>query len=127
MRKKLKRRALKKLLKEQGFTQLYSLEEYEKTFKGQPTKRIWFEHPECKYIEIGTGDGNEFSFFEDFSGYNVGEFRIDICDEFSVLIELLRDLFGWCKSTSETSMESGVKDKENYRLWMQAIADAKFA
>lgn len=125
MRKKLRRRELKKLLKEQGFTQIFSLEEYEKTFKEQPTKRIWFEHPECKYIEVGTGDGNEFSFFGELSGYNVGEFRIDICDEFSSLFELLRDLFGWCKADSERTMESGVNDKENYRLWMDAIADVK--
>lgn len=127
MRKKLRRRALKKLLNEQGFTQLSSLEEYEKTFKEEPTKRIWFEEPWSKYIMVGTGDGNEFQFDGPFSAYSVGVFRIDICDEFSSLVELLRDIFGWCKADSETTMESGVKDKENYRLWMQAIADAKVA
>lgn len=125
MRKKLRRRALKKLLKEQGFTRLSSLEEYEKTTKKEPTKRIWFEEPLSKYIMVGTGDGNEFQFDGEFSAYYVGVFRIDICDEFSSLFELLRDLFGWCKADSERTMESGVNDKENYRLWMDAIADVK--
>ena len=52
MRKKIKRSELKKLLKEQGFTQLYSLEEYEKVFQEDPAKRIWFEEPYCKRIGI---------------------------------------------------------------------------
>lgn len=127
MRKKLRRRELKKLLKEQGFEQVFSLEDYEKTFNEEPTKRIWFEEPWSKYIMVGTGDGNEFQFDGEFSAYSVGVFRIDVCDEFSSLVELLRDLFGWCKADSETTMESGVNDKENYSLWMQAIADAKVA
>lgn len=118
---------MKKLLKEQGFTQLYSLEEYEKVFKEDPAKRIWFEEPYSKYIMVGTGGGNEFQFDGSFSSYSVGIFRIDICDEFSSLVELLRDLFGWCKADSERTMKSGVKDKGNYRLWMQVIADVKVA
>lgn len=125
MRKKLRRRELKKLLKEQGFEQVFSLEDYEKTYHEEPTKRIWFEEPWSKCIMVGTGDGNEFQFDGEFSAYSVGVFRIDSCNEFSSLIELLRDLFGWCKADSERTMKSGVIDKEKYRLWMDAIADVK--
>lgn len=121
MRKKMKRRPLKRLLKEQGFEQVFSLEEYEKSFKEYPTKRIWFEHPLCKYIIMGTGNGNEYTLDGDFSGWNVGDFNIDIDDELSTCRRLLCDLFGNVKSTEE-HYSGWVTNHDEFNKWFDAIA-----
>lgn len=122
MRKKMKRRPLKQLLKEQGFEQVFSLEEYEKSFKENPTKRIWFEEPLCKYIVMGMGNGNEYTLDGDFSGWNVGDFNIDIDDELSTCRHFLFDLFGKVNAAEKWSCVSEVKDQEQFDKWFEAIA-----
>lgn len=54
----MRTRPLKKLLKEQGFTEVSSLEEYEKSQKEFPKKKVWYRDPICKYWCVNTANGN---------------------------------------------------------------------
>jgi hypothetical protein len=118
----MRTRPLKKLLKEQGFVQVPSLEEYEKTTKEFPKKKVWFHDPLCKYWCVNTANGNDFGFDGDFSGYTIGKFHVDLDGEKSAVRLFLCDLFGKVVDADEWSLVSEVKDREQFDKWYNAIA-----
>lgn len=118
----MRTRPLKKLLKEQGFEQLFSIQEYEKSARENPTKKVWFQDPLCKFWLINTANHNDFSFDGDFSGYTIGKFHVDIDGEKSALRLFLSELFGTVKDATEWSCVSEVKDHEQFDKWYKAIA-----
>lgn len=109
-------------MKEQGFEEVFSLEEYEKSTKENPTKKVWFLHPLCGYWCINTANNNDFGFNGDFSGYTIGKFHVDIDGEKSALRLFLSDLFGTVKDADEWNCVSEVKDREQFEKWYKAIA-----
>lgn len=118
----MRTKQLKKLLKEQGFEQVFSLDEYEKSFKESPTRKVWFQHPLCKYWCINTANSNYYGFHEEFSGYTIGKFHVDIDDEKSTLKLFLTELFGTVKDVSEQSLFFKVRDREQFDKWWKTIA-----
>ena len=48
---------LKRLLNEQGFTQLSSLVEFQATIKEFPRKKVWYHDPICKYCCLNSANG----------------------------------------------------------------------
>lgn len=117
----MRTRLFKKLLKEQGFTEVSSLEEYEISQKEFPKKKIWFYDPIGKYWCVNTSNGNDFGFDGDFSGYTIGKFHVDMDSERSALQLFLCDLFGSVVDTDEWNLVSEVEDREQFERWFKAI------
>lgn len=117
----MRTRLLKKLLKEQGFTEVSSLEEYEKSQKEFPKRKVWFYDPIGKYWCVNTANGNDFGFDGDFSGYTIGKYHVDVDGERPAFRLFLCDLFGTLEDTDEWNLVSEVKDREQFDKWYNAI------
>lgn len=118
----MRTRALKRLLSEQGFSEVSSFEEFDFYVEDSPTSKVWYNDPLVDYWCVNTANGNYFRFCGDNSCYKIGQTTVGLVGEKTAISLFLCDLFGEVEDSGEWLPDSEVKDEDQFDKWFYAIS-----